>query len=203
MIAYIVGALALGILGGYLSSNWGSMAAGVWISDYAFDAALILLLFVMGLAFGLDKDSMRKMRQKGFRILIVPVAVACGSILGGVISALILNIDMSATMAVSAGYGWYTLAGPVVSQLFGADWGTLGFAVNVLRELLTITTISLTAKIDKYAPIAAGGATTMDTTLPIIMRYCGADALVTAFSSGFVLSIMAPFTITIIAMLGH
>jgi uncharacterized membrane protein YbjE (DUF340 family) len=91
----------------------------------------------------------------------------------------------------------------VVSQLFGADWGTLGFAVNVLRELLTIATISLTAKIDKYAPIAAGGATTMDTTLPIIVRYCGADALVTAFSSGFVLSIMAPFTITIIAMLGH
>ena len=41
------------------------------------------------------------------------------------------------------------------------------------------------------------------TTLPIIVRYCGSDTLIRAFSSGFVLSIMAPFTIIAIASLGH
>jgi len=41
----------------------------------------------------------------------------------------------------------------------------------------------------------------MDTTLPIIVRYCGSDTLVTAFSSGFVLSLIAPFTIMAIASL--
>jgi len=119
--------------------------------------------------------------------------------LGGLIGGLILGINVTASMAVSAGYGWYTLAGPLTNQLFGTEWGALGFTVNFLRELLTIVTISLTVKIDRYAPIALGGATSMDTTLPVIVRYCGSDTLITAFSSGFALSIAAPFTIVCIA----
>jgi uncharacterized membrane protein YbjE (DUF340 family) len=102
---------------------------------------------------------------------------------------------------VSAGYGWYTLAGPLVGQIFGAEWGALGFAVNFLRELMTIIGMPLFVKIDKYAPIASGGATTSDTTLPIIMRYCGSETLIAAFSSGFTLSLAAPFTIVFIASL--
>jgi uncharacterized membrane protein YbjE (DUF340 family) len=83
--------------------------------------------------------------------------------------------------------------------LFGTQLGTLGFAANFLRELLTITTIPLMVNLDKYAPIASGGATTMDTTLPVIMRYCGGDMLITAFSNGLILTLIAPFTITTIA----
>jgi uncharacterized membrane protein YbjE (DUF340 family) len=90
-----------------------------------------------------------------------------------------------------------------MSQIFGAKWAALGFAANFLRELLTILTVSLMVKVDKYAPTASGGATTMDTTLPVIVRYCGSDTLITAFSSGFVLSVIAPFTIIAVASLGH
>lgn len=201
MIKYVLASLVFGVAVGYLNSNWGNVAAGVWVSDYVFNGSLLLLLFVMGLVFGLDKDSMAKIRQVGFKILIVPFAVACGSILGGVVGGLILGIDVVAAAAVSAGYGWYTLAGPLVRQLFGPEWGTLGFVVNFLRELLTVISISLLVKIDKHAPIASGGATTMDTTLPIIVQYCGSDELITAFSSGFTLSLIAPFTIIAIASL--
>lgn len=201
MIKYILASLAFGAIAGYLNSNWGNVAAGAWVSDYAFNGSLMLLVFVMGLVFGMDKESMGKIRQTGFKILVVPFAVASGSILGGVVGGLILRIDMVAAAAVSAGYGWYTLAGPLVRQLFGAEWGTLGFVVNFLRELLTIVSISLLIKIDRHAPIASGGATTMDTTLPIIVQYCGSDELITAFSSGFTLSLIAPFTIMAIATL--
>jgi uncharacterized membrane protein YbjE (DUF340 family) len=94
------------------------------------------------------------------------------------------------------------LSGPLVGQLLGAEWGALGFVVNFLRELLTITTVSVTSKGGKYIPVAFGGATTMDTTLPVIIRYSGSEALITAFSSGFALSIMAPFAIMALASLG-
>jgi uncharacterized membrane protein YbjE (DUF340 family) len=151
--------------------------------------------------FGLDKESVSKMRRMGLKILVIPIAVALGSILGGTVSALVLGLDVVKTMTVTAGYGWYTLAGPLVGQFFGAQWGALGFVVNFLRELFTIVTISVTARIDKYAPIALGGATTMDTTLPVIVRYCGSDSLIAAFSSGFTLSIIAPFTIIAVAAL--
>jgi uncharacterized membrane protein YbjE (DUF340 family) len=89
----------------------------------------------------------------------------------------------------------------LLTQILGTQWGALGFAANFLRELLTIVTVSLLVRVDKYAPVAAGGATTMDTTLPVIVRYCGSDVLITAFSSGFALSMAAPFTVLVIASL--
>jgi uncharacterized membrane protein YbjE (DUF340 family) len=201
MIKHIIAALLLGGVAGYLNANWASIVSSVWVSDYLLNASLMLLLFVMGVAFAIDKDSFSKIRRTGLKILIVPLAIALGTILGGVASALILGINVVATAAVSAGYGWYTLTGPLVGQIFGAKWGALGFAANFLRELFTILTVSLMVRFDKYAPTASGGATAMDTTLPIIVRYCGSDALITAFSSGFVLSLIAPFTIMAIASL--
>ena len=201
MIKYIIAALLLGGVAGYLNANWSSIVSSVWVSDYLLNASLMLLLFVMGVAFAMDKDSFSKIRRTGLKILIVPLAIALGTILGGVVSALILGINVVATAAVSAGYGWYTLTGPLVGQIFGAKWGALGFAANFLRELFTILTVSLMVRVDKYAPTASGGATAMDTTLPIIVHYCGSDALITAFSSGFILSLIAPFTIMAIASL--
>jgi len=201
MIKYILAALICGVASGYFNNNFGSLIANSWISDYLFDFSLILLLFVMGFAFGVNREAVAKMRKAGLRILVFPFCVALGSILGGLVSGFMLGIDVFASMAVSAGLGWYTLAGPLVGQLFGAEFGALGFIVNFLRELLTITTISLTVRVDWYVPIVFGGATTMDTTLPVIARYCGSEALITAFASGFVLSLIAPFTITTIATL--
>lgn len=200
MIKYIVSALIFGAVAGYLNNNY-EVIANSWVSNYLFNFSLIILLFVMGFAFGSDKEAIVRLRKTGLRVLIFPFSVALGSIFGGLISGFILGINIFASTAVSAGYGWYTMAGPTVGKFFGAEFGALGFIVNFLRELLTILTISLTVKIDKYAPIALGGATTMDTTLPVIVRYCGSDALITSFSSGFALSVTAPFTIIAIATL--
>ena len=202
MIKYIIAALLLGGAAGYLNVNRASFVSSIWVSDYLLDASLMLLLFVMGVAFAMDKDSFSRIRRIGPRILFVPLAIAFGTILSAVVSALILGINVVATAAVTAGYGWYTLTGPLVGQIFGAKWAALGFAANFLRELLTILTASLMVRVDKYAPTASGGATAMDTTLPIIVRYCGSDTLITAFSSGFILSLIAPFMIVAIASLG-
>jgi uncharacterized membrane protein YbjE (DUF340 family) len=201
LIKYILASLLFGGFAGYLNANWSSVIRSVWVSDYLLDVSLVLLLFVMGITFAMDEDSLSKVKRTGVRILIVPLAIALGSILGGIASAFILGENVVATAAVSAGYGWYTLTGPLVGQIFGTRWGALGFAANFLRELFTILGVSLMVKIYKYAPTASGGATTMDTTLPLIVRYCGSDELITAFSSGFILTIIAPFTIMAIASL--
>lgn len=201
MIKFILAALTIGVVAGYVNNNLATFVASNLVTDYLFNASLFALLFVMGLSFGIDKEAVAKLRSKGLRILVVPVVVALGSILGGLIGGLILRLNIYASMAVAAGYGWYTLTGPLMKSILGTQWAAMGFAVNFLRELLTIITVSLMVKVDKYAPIASGGATTMDTTLPVIVRYCGSDVLVTAFSSGFALSMIAPFTIVALASL--
>jgi uncharacterized membrane protein YbjE (DUF340 family) len=201
MIKYILATLAVGVAAGYFVNNFAGGFPNFLITDYLFSAALYVLLFVMGLAFAVDKEAMAKLKKTGFKLLIVPMLVIAGSILGGFVAGLALHLDLFGSMAVTAGYGWYTLTGPLLTQMLGTEWGALGFTANFLRELLTILTITFLVRLDKYAPIAAGGATTMDTTLPVIVRYCGSETLITAFSSGFVLSMLAPFTIVAIASL--
>ncbi|MEM3770025.1 MAG: lysine exporter LysO family protein [Candidatus Bathyarchaeia archaeon] len=203
MIKYVLPVLSIGILAGYLNNSFGAPLLNIVFSEYAFNFSLIVLLFLMGLLFAVDEKAVAKMRQAKFKILVFPLAVALGSIIGGLVGGTILRINIFASMGVCAGYGWYTLAGPLAGQLFGLEWGALGFTVNLLRELVTIVFASLAAKLDRYAPIAMGGATAMDTTLPIIVRYCGQDTLITAFSSGFILTMAAPFTITAIAAIAH
>ncbi|MEM2816377.1 MAG: lysine exporter LysO family protein [Candidatus Bathyarchaeia archaeon] len=203
MIKYVLPVLTIGILVGYLNNNFGIPSLNIVFSEYVFNFSLIALLFLMGMLFATDEKAVAKMRQAKLKILVFPLSVALGSIIGGLVGGIILRLDVFASMGVCAGYGWYTLAGPLAGQLFGLKWGAIGFTVNLLRELVTIVTASLAAKLDRYAPIAMGGATAMDTTLPIIIRYCGQDTLITAFSSGFILTVAAPFTITAIATIAR
>ncbi|MGQ9551193.1 MAG: lysine exporter LysO family protein [Candidatus Bathycorpusculaceae bacterium] len=201
MIKYVLLALMAGIVAGYIGDAEGSVLVVNLVSEHLFDAFLILLLFVMGLSFGLDKDAVATLRKTGVKLLIIPTATALGSILAGLIGGLILGVNPVASMAISAGYGWYTLTGPLIGELFGPYWGALGFATNFFREIITIIITPLAIRLDKYAPVASGGATTMDTTLPIIVRYCGTGMLTASFSSGFILTLTAPFTIIGIASL--
>ena len=201
MIKYVVPALILGVLLGYLNNNFFNAVPNALISDQFFTATLIVALFVFGFMFGIDKEAIQKMRKTGVRIIIFPILVALGSIVGGLVAGFILQINTAGAMAIGSGIGWYTLSGPLVTGILGPQWGTLAFITNFLRELLTITTIPLLVKLDKYAPIAAGGGTTMDVTLPLIVRYCGKDTLITAFANGLVLSLIAPFTIVAFASL--
>ncbi len=203
MIKYVLLALAVGVLAGYLNNNFGAPLLNTVFSQYTFNFSLIALLFLMGMLFMADEKAVAKIREAKFRVLIFPFAVALGSIIGGLVGGIILRINVFASMGVCAGYGWYTLAGPLAGQLFGLEWGALGFTVNLLRELATIVGASLFAKLDKYAPIAMGGATAMDTTLPIIVRNCGQETLITAFTSGFILTVAAPFTITALAAIAR
>lgn len=201
MMRYILAALVSGALAGFLINRAGVTVLNTLFSSYLFDLSLIALLFIMGVVFGADEDAVKRLRMTGIKILIYPASIALGSVLGGLLGGLLLKMNIYAAMGVCAGFGWYTLAGPLVGQLFGVEWGAVGFVVNFMRELITIVAAPAAARIDKYAPVAMGGATAMDTTMPVIIRYSGQEALITAFTSGFMLTLLAPFAITAIAAL--
>jgi uncharacterized membrane protein YbjE (DUF340 family) len=195
VIKYILLVLVVGVVLGYVNSSVVGVVPVGWVSDYLFNGSLLVLLFVMGLVFGVDREAVGKLKARGLRILFVPFVVVLGSVLGGLVGGFIFGLNVFGSMAVTCGFGWYTVTGPLLTQVLGAQWGALGFTVNFLRELLTIVLVSVWVRVDRFAAVASGGATTMDTTLPVIVRYCGSDVLVAAFSSGFVLSLLAPFMV--------
>lgn len=201
MIKYVIPALTLGVLFGYLNNNILQAIPSALISDQLFTATLIVMLFVFGFMFGMDKDAIQKIRKTGARILVFPALVALGSLVGGLVAGLLLQINLAGSTAIGSAMGWYTLAGPLMTSMMGTQWGTLAFTTNFFRELITITAIPLLVRLDKHAPIASGAGTTMDTTLPLIVKYCGKDTLITAFSNGLLLSLVAPFMMVAFASL--
>lgn len=66
-----------------------------------------------------------------------------------------------------------------------------------MRELLTLLAAPLLVRcFGKLAPIAAGGATTADTTLPIIARYSGKEFTIISVVHGMAVDFSVPFLVT-------
>jgi uncharacterized membrane protein YbjE (DUF340 family) len=67
------------------------------------------------------------------------------------------------------------------------------------REFITLIGTPLLARyFGRLAPIASGGATSMDTTLPVITRSVGTDYAVISVVNGVVLTALVPLLITAI-----
>ncbi|MEM2947266.1 MAG: LysO family transporter, partial [Candidatus Bathyarchaeia archaeon] len=96
MIKYVLPVLTIGILVGYLNNNFGAPSLNIVFSEYVFNFSLIALLFLMGMLFATDEKAVAKMRQAKLKILVFPLSVALGSIIGGLVGGIILRLDVFA-----------------------------------------------------------------------------------------------------------
>ena len=69
---------------------------------------------------------------------------------------------------------------------------------NIIREMITLLLTPLLTKwFGPLAPISAGGATTMDTTLPIITQTIGQRYVALSIYHGFATDFTVPFIVTL------
>ena len=84
-----------------------------------------------------------------------------------------------------------------ITQYKGPELGTIALLSNIMREIITLLCTPLLVRwFGNLAPISAGGATTMDTTLPIITRCSGQQFVVVSIFHGFVTDFSVPFLVT-------
>ena len=79
---------------------------------------------------------------------------------------------------------------------------TVALLCNILRELFTLLAAPMVARC--FGPLAAvsiGGATTFDTTLPIITRAAGRPYAVVSIFHGCALDFSVPFLVTLFCSL--
>lgn len=159
--------------------------------------ALLLLMALFGWEFGRQWPATRaSLRAARAKAVVLPVVGGLGSLGGGWLAGRLLGEPPGLALAVAAAFGWYSMAGVVVAQLWGPAAGALAFLANVFRELLTVVAVPLLARRAggrAWLTVLPGGATTMDTTLPVIaaaVRDAGITAL--AFVHGLVLTLAAP-----------
>ena len=185
--------LVLGIGAGYiLPENISGLI------DSASSYMLLILLFSVGIDMGLNKEVFTRIKELGFKILLIPLGVVIGSLCGGLLTSFVVNLPVKDSMAISAGLGWYSLSGIMITEAGNPVAGTIAFLSNVFREMLTFIVVPFIAShMNYYCAIAPAGATAMDTTLGIISRNTNATVAVLSFVSGVICTLLVPVLVPI------
>ena len=161
--------------------------------------ALCALMFSVGVSVGNDPQTLRNFRSLNPRLIFLPVMTILGTLAGcAVVSLFLSHRSVTDCMAVGAGFGYYSLSSIFITEYKGPELGTIALLSNITREIITLLFAPLLVRwFGNLAPISAGGATTMDTTLPIITRYSGQSFVEVSIFHGFVVDFSVPFLVTL------
>ncbi|MDR2147534.1 MAG: lysine exporter LysO family protein [Tannerella sp.] len=164
---------------------------------------LYLLMFTVGVSIGSDRKLPEILKSQTPRILLVPLATVVGTLIAGlIVSFFISRWSISECLSVGFGFGYYSLSSILITQLkassigvqAAAELGTIALIANVIRELYVLLFTPLIVKyFGRLAPICAGGATTMDTTLPVITRFSGRDMVFISIIHAVIVDFSVPF----------
>ncbi len=192
MTLSIILSVIFGIIAGYFFFP----EAIVPYMDTVTTIALNILIFFVGIDLGLNKHIFKDLKKHGALLILIPLSIILGSLTGGIITGWIFNMPSNISLSIASGFGWYSLSGVILTKLHSAEIGTIAFLTNVFRELITVMSIPFIAKyLNDYTTIAPAGATSMDTTLPIISKYTKPEIVVIAFFNGAVLSTLVPILV--------
>lgn len=159
---------------------------------------LYILMFSVGISIGMHDGIVQKIKEYHVKILIIPAGIIAGSLLGGLLCSAILKMPASQATAVTSGLGWYSLAGATISKLAGADLGSIAFMSNLMREIFSFFIIPLLAvRFNHYTCIAPAGATSEDTTLPVMLKYTNEETVVLSVLNGIICSFFVPILISL------
>lgn len=160
---------------------------------------LLVFMFLIGLDLAhspLDRSWLN------WKILLVPAGCIIGSILGAVLATMVIStISLKDLIMLSQGYGFYSMSGIVVTQLKNAELGSVALMNDLFREIFAILLMYIAGWRYPRSAIASAGATAMDVTLPMVKQACGSDFIPHAMVSGFILSILAPILLSVLAAL--
>ena len=156
------------------------------------------LMFCVGLSIGSDTGMMRNIGRQNPRLLFLPLVTIAGTLAGcWVVSWMIPSRTAYDCLAVGSGMGYYSLSSIFITEWKGAGLGTVALLSNVLREIIALLFAPLLAHcFGKLAPVSVGGATSMDTTLPVIARYSGQRYVPVSVYHGFVTDFSVPFLVS-------
>ncbi|WP_297909752.1 lysine exporter LysO family protein [uncultured Parabacteroides sp.] len=197
----VVGFFALGCLLG-----WSGYLPQVVIENDITVYVLYLLMFQVGISIGSDKKLKEILSSIRPKLLLVPLATIVGTLsFSALISLVLTKWSVFDCLAVGSGFAYYSLSSILITELkeptlgtqLAAELGTIALIANIIREIFALLGAPLFVKyFGRLSPICAGGATTMDTTLPIITRYSGKDLVFVSIFHGILVDFTVPFFVS-------
>ncbi len=160
---------------------------------------LCIMLFLVGILMGQDKELAGNLKKTGLRLLAFPAAMIIGSLAGAAVASLILPITAKGAMAAAAGLGWYSLT-PVLIADYSAEVSAIAFLHNVMREVIGMMLVPFVAKHFGYieSAVIIGTAGT-DVGMILTEKATGrTDIPIYSFICGLVPQIIVPVFVPLI-----
>lgn len=197
----VVGFFVMGCL-----SGWSGFLPGALLENDFTIYVLYLLMFQVGISIGSDKKLKEIFRTIRPKLLLVPLATITGTLIASALVSLVITTwSVYDCLAVGSGFAYYSLSSILITEFkepslgaqMAAELGTVALIANIIREIFALLGAPLFVRyFGKLAPICAGGATTMDTTLPVITRYSGKDIVFIAILHGILVDLSVPFFVS-------
>lgn len=184
-------------------AGWGMDHAGIQPDTGITLYVLYILMFLVGISIGSDKKLKDILHHIRPRLLLIPLATIVGTLVfSALISFFLSGMRIYDCLAVGSGFAYYSLSSILITELktatlgvqLATELGTIALMSNILREIFALLGAPVFLKyFGKLSVICAGGATTMDTTLPVITRYAGKDLVFVAIFHGIIVDFTVPF----------
>ncbi|EAM6407958.1 TPA: lysine exporter LysO family protein [Salmonella enterica subsp. enterica serovar Paratyphi B] len=156
---------------------------------------LYILIFIIAIKLSNSGISIKKIilnRQN----LIMTILTVIASYIGAALVSIFLPFSLYQSLAVSSGFGWYTLSGLLFTKLGDPLLGSVAFLCDLFREIFALLLIPTLARVGNgNIAIGVAGATAMDVTLPVIEKHCGVAYVPVALFSGGIITFIVPFLI--------
>lgn len=197
----VVGSFIVGITLG-LFTPLGAMVGSSGITVYV----LYLMMFSVGVTIGSDTATLRNIVRQPRRTLLVPLATIVGTWVGvvvmwGVVRGVTpVGVTLADSLAIGSAFGYYSLSTVLLGEMRGVEIATICLLANILRELVAVSAAPWIVR--RFSPlglICAGGATTVDVTLPVIIRCCGPHYVALAIFQGVVIDLSVPLLVSFFA----
>lgn len=202
MTIIIVAAVIAGMAIGYLvirSAFEGNMDTFDTMAGLGIKVGLCILLVFVGMDLGLEGTVIENFKKVGLRIFVFPAVVAAATLIGAAAAGLAMGLSLKESLAIGAGYGWYSLAPGIIMDAGYLTASAVSFLHNVMRELFAILFIPfVAAKVGYIETTGMPGAAAMDVCLPIVEKSTRGDIAVYSFVSGVILSALVPVMVPLI-----
>lgn len=183
-----------GLLFGYLFLDTGVKDT----LDLILMSALDVMIFIAGIEIGSNCGILKRIcnLHSALLALAIPLAVACGSICGALFLGHIAGLSAYDSLLVGGGLGWYSFSSVVISAMYSTEIGTVAFLANMMREISGFFLIPLLVRVHKFLALAPSGAATMDSGLPVVIKYTNLHVGMYSFINGLVLTLIVPVLIS-------
>ena len=153
---------------------------------------LMILILLVGIGLKGSGITLKEvlLNKRGVQMSII---FTLAVLIGGLVFAMIFtDVSWTQGLALSSGFGWYSLSAIIMTDAYGAIWGSVALFNDLIREFFALIFIPVFMRKYPSAAVGLGGATSLDFTLPIIQQAGGLKVVPLAISFGFIINIVSP-----------